>query len=385
MGTNLKELHQIRPFLRLSAAAGAALLLLGGSSAAFAQDDGSGGDRGSVFVQSNDLAANAVLVYHRNADGTLTQVATVPTGGQGGRLDGAMSDPLGSQGSLELDPEHHLLIGVNAGSNTIYAFDVDGGRLANPQVVDSGGVFPVSVAVHGNLVYALNARGAGSVQGYRIDHGKLVAVPGSNRSLGLAPNPTPTEFLTTPGDVAFTPNGDQLIVTTKGNGSHIDVFQVLSDGTLSAAPVMNPSQTPVPFAITFDAQRQLVIGEAGTSNVSTYVVQADGSLSPVATASDGQVALCWIARDHDVYFVSNTGSGTESAFRIDSAGHPMLLANNPVGPGPIDIAVPHGGRVLYVELGGNGTIAELRVGDDGTLTPIGTVAGHFGEEGIVTL
>ena len=83
--------------------------------------------------------------------------------------------------------------------------------------------------------------------------------------------------------------------------------------------------------------------------------------------------------------MSNTGSGTESAFRIDAHGHPTLLTNNPVGPGPIDIGVPSGGHFLYVELGGNGTIAELRVNNDGTLTPIGTVSGHLGEEGIVAL
>src|SRR5207244_9629338 len=138
-------------------------------------------------------------------------------------------------------------------------------------------------------------------------HGRLTPIPDSNRSLGLVPNPTATEFLTTPGQVGFTPDGDQLIVTTKGNGSHIDVFRVREDGSLSDTPVQNSSQTPVPFAITFDAQRQLVVGEAGTSNVSTYVVHTDGKLTPVATASDGQVALCWVARHRDLFFVSNTG------------------------------------------------------------------------------
>jgi 6-phosphogluconolactonase (cycloisomerase 2 family) len=154
---------------------------------------------------------------------------------------------------------------------------------------------------------------------------------------------------------------------------------------LSTAPVANASQTPVPFAISFDAENQLVVGEAGSSNVSTYTVNANGTLSPVGTATDRQTALCWIARDGDIYFVSNTGSGTESVFRIGATGHPTLLANTPVGPGPTDNALPAGGRFLYVLLGGNGSVAELHVNDNGTLTLLGTVDGHVGEEGIVAL
>src|SRR6185437_4714662 len=63
----------------------------------------------------------------------------------------------------------------------------------------------------------------GSVQGYRVLGRFLVRIPGSNRALGLDPNATP-QFTTTPGQVAFTPDGSQLVVTTKGNGNDIDVF-----------------------------------------------------------------------------------------------------------------------------------------------------------------
>ena len=347
-------------------------------------------DASTVFVQSNDPAGNHILAYHRAADGSLAPVASYATGGQGGRLDGAAADPLASQGSLRLDPTHHLLIGVNAGSNTVYSFHVEGDdhRLSDRQVVPSGGTFPVSVAVHGDLVYVLNARGSGTVQGYRVDDdGRLLALADSARSLGLQPNPTSTEFLTTPGQIGFTPDGRHLIVTTKANasGSHIDVFQVRADGRLSATPVANPSSTPVPFAFTFDAQRQLVVGEAGTSTVATYTVHDNGTVTPIGTASVSQAALCWIARDGDTYFVSNAGSGSVSAFHVGASGQPSLLGTTSVGAGPIDLTVAGHGRFLYVELGGAGTIATLRVGDDGSLTSIGTVAGHAGQEGIVAL
>ena len=57
--------------------------------------------------------------------------------------------------------------------------------------MSSGGTFPVSVAVHGNLVAVLNAENGGSVQEYFAFFGHLFPVPGSNRALGLDPNASP--------------------------------------------------------------------------------------------------------------------------------------------------------------------------------------------------
>ncbi len=65
--------------------------------------------------------------------------------------------------------------------------------------------------------------------------------------------------------MAFSPDGTQLIVTTKANvvGNDIDVFGVRSDGRLSHSPVVNSEPGTVPFAATFDQAGHLVIGEAG--------------------------------------------------------------------------------------------------------------------------
>ena len=56
---------------------------------------------------------------------------------------------------------------MNAGSDTVSVFAVYGDRLRLRQVVRSGGKFPVSIAVHGDTVYVLNAHDGGSVQGFR--------------------------------------------------------------------------------------------------------------------------------------------------------------------------------------------------------------------------
>src|SRR5439155_4250327 len=232
--------------------AAVALALVGAGAAAGADGHGGGhGQDGVVFVQTNELAGNQIVVYDRNEDGTLTPAGTYATGGNGGAaLPGTESDHLASQGSLVYVAEHKQLIAVNAGSDTVSAFRVQGDRLSLENVLSSGGQFPASIGAHDGLVYVLNSGGTGIVQGFRIGDQGLEPIAGSSRSLGLA-NTDPPFFLTSPGQVGFTPDGRKLIVTTKASTSTIDVFDVGPDGLLSAAPVANPSATPVPFAFTF--------------------------------------------------------------------------------------------------------------------------------------
>jgi DNA-binding beta-propeller fold protein YncE len=115
-------------------------------------------------VQTDNTAGNQVVAYHRASDGTLTLAGTYNTGGLGGQLTGSVVDHLASQGSLTYDPAHGLLYAVNAGSNTITVFAASGDKLWRTQIISSGGSFPVSVTVHGNLVYVLNALKGGSVR-----------------------------------------------------------------------------------------------------------------------------------------------------------------------------------------------------------------------------
>ena len=333
-----------------------------------------GGAAAAVFVQTNEPTGNNVVVYDRASDGQLTRAGTYATGGNGGvAAPGTESDHLGSQGSLVYDAADRLLIAVNAGSDSVSTLSVHGDRLHLESVVPSGGQFPASVAVDGKLVYVLNAGGPGIVQGFRIAGDRLVSIPGSARSLGLG-NTDPPFFLTSPGQVGFTPDGRQLLVTTKASENTIDVFEVEPDGRLSTTPVANPSATPVPFAFTFTPNARLADGEAGSSDVTTYVVHSDGTLADPKSQSDGQAALCWITRVGRYYYVSNTGSNTISGYTIASDGQPSLVGATGVvastEPGPIDSTSPPGTSFLYAETG-SGTVDELSVNGDGTLTQIG--------------
>ena len=338
-----------------------------------------------VFVQTNEASGNHIVTYDVGSTGTLSQAGTFATGGNGGvAAPGTETDHLASQGSLAYDAGDGLLFAVNAGSDTVSTFSVSGDTLHLEDVVASGGDFPASVAVSGKLVYVLNSGGSGTVQGFRIAGDKLQPIPHSARDLGLA-NTTPPNFLTAPGQVGFTPDGRQLLVTTKASGSAIDVFSVGPDGRLSARPVQNASATPVPFAFTFTPEGRLADGEAGTSSLATYAVQADGTLTDARSASDGQAALCWVQRVGSYYYVSNTGTSNLSAFTVAANGQPSSLGTvATTETGPIDQTSPSGTSYLYVETG-SGTVDEFLSNSDGSLTRLGTVTGlPAGMEGIAS-
>ena len=342
---------------------------------------GSGSARSAVFVQTDNTVGNEIVAYHRDNAGRLTEAAAYPTGGRGGILAGSVVDHLASQGSLALDEPVGLLIAVNAGSNSISVFGVHGDRLGLRQVLSSGGAFPVSVAIRGDLAYVLNAEDGGSVQGYRIGFGGLLPLPGSARALGLDPAATP-QYTTTPGQVAFSPAGSQLIVTTKANGN--DIFRVDPAGYLSAAPVVNTEPGTVPFAITYDAAGHLVIAEAGTNELATFELHATGTVAELAAAGDAQSATCWVTADGGLLFASNAGSATVSAFAAGPGGSLTALGQTSTDQGTVDSAITPSGRFLYVQTGAGGIVDEFAVGAGGALTEIGTVTvpGAVGGEGI---
>ncbi|MGH1549694.1 lactonase family protein [Leifsonia poae] len=340
------------------------------------------GASSAVFVQTDGLGGNAVVAYDRAADGTLHQAGTYPTGGVGGALAGSVVDHLASQGSLAYD--RGLLYAVNAGSDTVTVFAVHGDQLVRLQVISSGGAFPVSITTHGRLVYVLNARDGGSVQGFVRAGGGLVRIPGWNRPLGLDPTLTP-EFTHTPGQVSFTPDGSQLVVTTKADGSAIDVFNLNGLGGLAQRPTVNVEPGAVPFAVSFDAGGHLLVAEAGTNAVASFAIAPNGTVTPITTAATGQPATCWIARSGSLFYASNAGGPSLSGYADAGSGALTPVSLTATDPGTVDAASSPDGHYLYVQTGANGIVDEFRVNPDGSLTAIGsvTVPDGVGGEGIV--
>jgi hypothetical protein len=330
----------------------------------------------TVFVQTDNAAGNQVIAFAQQPAGQLSQEGVVSTGGLGGAAAGANN--LASQGSLTYDPAHHLLFAVNAGSNTISVLSVEGRHVRLDQVLGSGGEFPDSITVRGNLVYVLNAGGAGSVSGFWILGQAVVPIPGSTRSLGLD-NANPPNFHTGPGQVIFSPNGSELLVTTKESTNSIDVFQVGPLGYLSAAPTVNPDDSSGPFSFTTTSWGQLVVAEVAPSALHSFAFGPGGTLTSLAASlPDGQVAQCWVIAADGFYYVANAGSADLSEYAVAADGTPSLVAAvaAKTGTGSIDLTASADGKYLYAEAGASGgTVFEFRINSDGSLTPIGSVPG----------
>jgi 6-phosphogluconolactonase (cycloisomerase 2 family) len=334
---------------------------------------GDHGAHSALFVES-DATTNSVLSYRQASDGTISFSGSYATGGLGATSAGATADPLASQDGLVLANHGANLIATNPGSDTVTVFGVQGTHLFAEQQLPSGGLFPDSIATSGNLVTVLNAGGAGSVAEFQWFFGRLVPLAGQVRSLNLS-NTTPPDFHHGPGQLAYTPNGQHLIVTTKLSTNAYDVFSVGANGALGANPVVTAAVNDLPFSFVFDAAGNVVATEAATSSVTTYRVNANGSLSSIGTVPDGAAALCWISGANGFFYGSNAGSGTVSSFTENSSGGPVLVNATAATAhaGTTDSVVSPDGKYFYVESGGAGTIDAFATGANGSLTPIETI------------
>lgn len=327
---------------------------------------------GAVYALSNAAAGNAVLIYDRADDGTLTPAGSVATGGLG------LGAGLGSQGAVVLGKKNKFLFAVNAGSNDISVFAVRRNGLELVDRVPSGGVQPISLTTHDDTLYVLNAGGTGNITGFRIrDGGKLAALPDTTRPL--------SSTAAGPAQVQFNPDGDLLAVTEKATNT-IDIYRI-DDGAISG-PMSVPSAGRTPFGFVFDRNNKLIISEAfggaaGAGAVSSYDVSDEGVAQVVSpSVANHQGAPCWVALSNNgrYAYVANTGSGTVSAYRVNKGGSLELLADGVSGTTgdnsrPADLALSGNGRFLYVRNGGNGTISIFRATSNGELSNIGTASG----------
>lgn len=324
--------------------------------------------KGAVYTMTNSPTGNEVIHYDRAADGTLSLAGTFPTNGMG------TGGGLGNQGGLVLSEDGSMLLAVNAGSNEISAFRVKSSSLMLTDRVSSGGTMPVSIAVHEDLVYVLNAGGTGNIAGYRLsDSGTLSMIPGSTRPLsGVAP-----------AQIAFDPDGEVLVVTEKA-ANIIDTYTVDDDG-IANGPIQHASNGQTPFGFAFDKRGKLIVSEAfggapGASALSSYAVDEDGNLETISSSvPDFQTAACWvvITKNGKFAYTSNTGSNTISSYRVSKKGMISLL-NQVAGTtdaGPIDMALSKNSKFLYSLNSGAHTITGFLVNPDGSLTPVTTVGG----------
>jgi 6-phosphogluconolactonase (cycloisomerase 2 family) len=344
----------------------------------FSQSDNSAG---GVFVSTNGLGANAVVAYARAANGSLAYTGTFATGGTG---IGGAADPLASQFALALSPNARVLVVVNAGSNDVSSFAVDGGSLTLVDRASSGGVRPVSVAVSNGVVYVLNTI-SNSIGVLALgSDGSLTPLPAQTKALAAGANGA--------AEVRVDPTGHRLVVSERVS-NRLETFAVLANGALGAA-VITPSAGNTPFGFDFTTRGQVVVSEAGSGSASSYDLDDDGTLDVVSGAAPTlQRAPCWLIVNNSGRFAytANAGSATITGFGIDAHGALTRLTNTGVsgdlgaGAQPLDLDMSRNGNFLYVMKNGTGTIGGFAVAGDGSLTPLADTPGLVARAGYMGL
>lgn len=323
---------------------------------------------GQVYTQNNSPAGNEVLLFNRAADGSLTAGGAFWTGGTG---TGA---GLGNQSSLALNSTGRFLLAVNAGSSEISTFVVRrDGTLDLIGHWPSGGTTPLSVTIHGNIVYVVNGGGSGNIAGFTMStRGVLTPIAGSTLPLSSSASG--------PAQISFSPNGKVLVVTEKATNV-LSVYRVGQGGNVTGPSVV-PSNGATPFGFAFHGPVLVVSeafgGAADASAASSYEVHANGSISTItASAPTTETAACWVAFtvDGKYAYTTNTGSGTITGYSVRNGALTRLDADGVTGvtgPGssPIDLAVSPDGAYLYALGAGSHAIAVFAINADGSLTAV---------------
>lgn len=361
--------------LRAAMAGGIALAASGGvvAVAGPAQAAGFPGTAGAVYTMTNSTSGNAIEAYSRASDGSLTPAGTYPTGGNGGPLDSAHSIAVSRDGSV--------VVAVNAGSNSVSAFAATPRGLRLIGTAGSGGTDPNSVTIAGDhLVYALNA-GSDTIAGFWLGWGGLHPLPGSAQPLGAG--------ALVPKQIQFTGDGRVLVVDEAGSNT-IDTFVVGRDGDPGPA-ITTSSVGGGPFGFDFDRAGHLLVSDAalstGQSGATSYDVAPDGAVTANGPAVPiDQAAACWLAAAGGFAYTANAGSGSIGRYAVAPDGAltalgSTLVENDPTSK-PLDEGVSADQHYLYVMAGGLGQIVGYQVGADGSLTQLTTAPVAAGSVGV---
>jgi 6-phosphogluconolactonase len=333
----------------------AALLTTGGLGAA---TPASAGSNGYAYTLNNDGMQNGVVVLSRNDDGTLTEAAGSPVAVGGRGLVVPAGGDFDAQGSVRVHGKY--VLAVNPGSNSIAVLLIDGGRLTpvDGSPFASGGVTPLSVTAHGDLVYVanqaisfMNPSASPNVTGFRMSaEGRLTPIPGSTVEFPAGQGPAQVEF---------SPSGAVLAVTAgfQADG-RIHAFAVQPDGRLREGPgspfIAREISGTVGYSWSADGRRLFVSNFRGSAVTVFSVDATTAALEPVGPAyPNGGGAACWTALSPDgtTLYTGNFVGNSISAFAIRSDGTLSLLGTvarrDAMAPDTKDIEVSPDGTYLY--------------------------------------
>ena len=334
---------------------------------------------GNVYTLDNDPTNNALAVYTRVSNGSLMPVAGSPFPLKGRGLSGGDID---EQGAIRVHGE--FVLAVNPGSDTIAVLRKTGAGLMHVpgSPFASGGSTPLSLTVHGDMVYVANqaAPFAGpktkpNISGFRMmADGKLVAVPNSRVEFPAGQGPAQVEF---------SPNGKTLVATAgfqADDASRLYAFKVERDGRVTmgkGSPIMPQGATgTVGFSWSKSGNRVYASLFKGSAVIAFDVEPMTASIRQSSKpVGDDQQAACWtaISRDGQTLYVGNFVSNSVSVYDI-SGKQPALLGSVPrrgtSGKDTKDIELSADGKYLYAVGSGLRQISVFRVESNRLLTEL---------------
>jgi 6-phosphogluconolactonase (cycloisomerase 2 family) len=389
---------------------------------------------GHLYMQTNETR-NAIIHYHRSANGTIVEVERVATGGAGsGLLSPIYHVPRPNHhegaGSVILTPDHRFLFTANAGDNSVSSFTVGReGRLTLLDVkptgnTQSGGAKSLAYAPSSSTLFVVHSFGPDHLRLMSVDgQGKLTARP-ERYSAGSTewPNRTPTMTLLSPDEkflilgttfdelptkknpdgtlILWIPHGPEgklhVIASNAPDPDGIVVFPVGGDGALGERSFYDAG-APSPFYIAFLHNRPdtLIIGYAVGDGVSMGHIDADGKirvgpLVPLDTSAGKPAELCWlsVSPDDRMLYATNFGYSNITTFHINGAE--LSVACDPACPkipgdgthralcgdvssGPSDSWITPDGRYLYQIYGNASKLVGYATQLDGSLEEIASV------------
>ncbi|HEV2992328.1 MAG TPA: hypothetical protein VG759_28100, partial [Candidatus Angelobacter sp.] len=178
---------------------------------------------GFVYTITNPSDLNAVAAYRQErTSGKLSYLGSFPTAG----LGAATTDVVGTEQHAIVTVGNRLYA-VNPGSNdiSVFAIEANGELRLLHAPFPSQGITPVSLAIHGHLLYVANLGDSvtrPNYAGFRVNDEGLLPLENSAIFLNIGDHPS---------DLLFDRKGE-LLVGSRGVGNVLDVFRVAPDGRL---------------------------------------------------------------------------------------------------------------------------------------------------------
>jgi 6-phosphogluconolactonase (cycloisomerase 2 family) len=343
---------------------------------------GMNGRGGHLYMQTNEVK-NAIIHYHRSANGTLTEVERVATGGKGSGtfkpISGQESAPNSFEGagSVILSQDRKFLFATNGGDNSVSSFAVGAqGKLTLIDTKPTGNAVEGKSGTAKSVAYSPSKDMLYVVHSFGPDHIRLMSVSSDGKltprmekytcNTPDKPHRVPTMGVLTPDEkflivgttfdlpIAISgtyPDGSPILWVPGPDGKPrsvasnapdpdgIVIHRVNADGTLGEGSFQDGGGGS-PFYIAFLHNRPdtFIIGYAVGDGVALGRIDEDGRIGvgkvvPINTRRGAIAELCWlsVSPDDRRLYATVFGYSDITTFDIDD-GLEIRVAKDPACP-----------------------------------------------------